>query len=143
MVLLHAPPPIGGTLSGPSEKVRSALPTEVALAAFLLSLGFCQETEMSPIPLIGVFSRLEDPRSGPAQRHDLREMIVVALCAILCGAESWVDVAEWGEDNESWLRKYLELAHGTASHDTFSRVFRLLDAKVFEACFREWVRSRM
>jgi hypothetical protein len=68
-------------------------------------------------------------------------MIAIALCAILCGAESWVDVAEWREDNEAWLREYLELAHGTASHDTFSRVFRLLDAKVFEACFREWVMS--
>jgi hypothetical protein len=68
-------------------------------------------------------------------------MIVIALCAILCGAERWVDVAEWGEDNETWLKKYLELAHRTASHDTFSRVFRLLDAKVFEACFREWVMS--
>jgi predicted transposase YbfD/YdcC len=96
---------------------------------------------MSKIPLISVFSRLEDPRSGPAQRHDLREMIVIALCAILCGAESWADVAEWGEDNEAWLKKYLELAHGTASHDTFSRVFRLLDARVFEACFLEWVMS--
>jgi hypothetical protein len=63
------------------------------------------------------------------------------ICAILCSAESWADVAEWGEDNETWLKKYLGLAHGTASHDTFSRVFRLLDAKVFEACFREWVMS--
>jgi hypothetical protein len=59
-------------------------------------------------------------------------MIVIAPCAILCGAERWVDVAERGEDNESWLRKYLELAHGTASPGTFSRVFRLLDARMFE-----------
>jgi hypothetical protein len=65
-------------------------------------------------------------------------MIVIALCARSCAARrAGGNVAEWGEDNESWLRKYLELAHGTASHDTFSRVFRLLDAKVFEACFRE------
>jgi hypothetical protein len=50
-----------------------------------------------------------------------------------------VDVAAWGEDNDPWLRKYLELTHGTASHDTFSRVFQALDARMFEACFREWV----
>lgn len=85
------------------------------------------------------FAELPDPRTGPAQRHDLTEMILIALCAVLCGADSWVDVAEWAEDNEEWLKRYLVLEHGTASHDTFSRVFRLLDAKVFEACFRSWI----
>lgn len=89
--------------------------------------------------LAEVFAELEDPRSGPARRHDLAEMILMALCAVLCGADSWVDVAEWAEDNEGWLKRYLVLAHGTPSHDTFGRVFRLLDAKVFEACFREWI----
>ncbi len=87
------------------------------------------------------FSELPDPRTGPAQRHDLTEMILMALCAVLCGADSWVDVAEWAEDNEAWLKRYLVLEHGTPSHDTFSRVFRLLDAKIFEACFREWIGS--
>ena len=85
------------------------------------------------------FAGLADPRTGPAQRHDLREMILMALCAVLCGADNWVDVAEWAEDNESWLRRYLELTHGTPSHDTFGRVFRVLDATVFEQCFRSWV----
>jgi predicted transposase YbfD/YdcC len=85
------------------------------------------------------FGGLQDPRTGPAQRHDLREMIVMALCAVLCGADSWVDVAEWAEDNESWLRQYLVLEHGTPSHDTFGRVFRILDAAVFERCFRSWI----
>jgi predicted transposase YbfD/YdcC len=66
-------------------------------------------------------------------------MILMALCAVLCGADSWVDVAEWAEDNEAWLRRYLVLAHGTPSHDTFGRVFRLLDGKVFEARFRTWI----
>jgi predicted transposase YbfD/YdcC len=85
------------------------------------------------------FTGLADPRTGPAQRHDLREMILMALCAVLCGADTWVDVAEWGEDNEPWLRRYLELKHGTPSHDTFGRVFRVLDAKVFEQSFRSWI----
>jgi|APIni6443716594_1056825.scaffolds.fasta_scaffold110810_1 predicted transposase YbfD/YdcC len=89
--------------------------------------------------LTDAFSGLPDPRTGPAQRHDLREMIVMALCAVLCGADTWVDVAEWAEDNEVWLKGYLELAHGTPSHDTFGRVFRILDAKVFEASFRQWI----
>lgn len=85
------------------------------------------------------FTGLQDPRTGPAQRHDLREMILMALCAVLCGADTWVDVAEWAEDNEAWLRRYLVLERGTASHDTFGRVFRILDATVFERCFRSWI----
>lgn len=89
--------------------------------------------------LTEAFACLEDPRTGPAQRHDLTEMILMALCAVLCGADSWVDVAEWAEDSEVWLKRYLVLEHGTPSHDTFGRVFRLLDAKVFEACFRDWI----
>jgi predicted transposase YbfD/YdcC len=89
--------------------------------------------------LDGAFAGLADPRTGPAQRHDLREMILMALCAVLCGADNWVDVAEWAEDNDSWLRRYLVLDYGTPSHDTFSRVFRILDAKMFEQCFRNWI----
>jgi predicted transposase YbfD/YdcC len=88
--------------------------------------------------LTEAFAGLDDPRTGPAQRHELTEMILMALCAVLCGADGWVDVAEWAEDNEAWLKRYLILEHGTPSHDTFGRVFRLLDAKVFEGCFREW-----
>jgi hypothetical protein len=72
--------------------------------------------------LTEVFGKLEDPRAGPAKKHDLCEMILIALCAVLCGADSWVDVADCGEDNEEGLKGYLKLAHGTASHDTYSRV---------------------
>jgi len=89
--------------------------------------------------LTEAFSGLPDPRTGPAQRHDLSEMIVMALCAVLCGADTWVDIAEWAQDNEVWLKRYLKLDQGTPSHDTFGRVFRVLDAKVFEASFRQWI----
>jgi predicted transposase YbfD/YdcC len=89
--------------------------------------------------LTEAFADLQDPRRGPAQRYDLREMILMALCAVLCGADTWVDVAEWSEDNEVWLRRYLTLAHGTPSHDTFGRVFRVLDATCFEQSFRCWI----
>lgn len=89
--------------------------------------------------LTEAFAGLQDPRTGPAQRHDLREMILMALCAVLCGADTWVDAADWAEDNETWLRQYLVLEHGTPSHDTFGRVFRILDATIFEQCFRGWI----
>jgi predicted transposase YbfD/YdcC len=91
--------------------------------------------------LLDAFSALPDPRTGPAQRHDLTEMIVIATCAVMCGGDTWVDIAEWAEDNEEWLKKYLCLANGTPSHDTFGRVFRLLDATVFESSFRQWISS--
>jgi hypothetical protein len=83
--------------------------------------------------------QVEDHRSGPAQRYDLKEMIIMAICAVLCGADSWVDVADWCEEEEGWLRKFLVLANGTPSHDTFGKVFRVLDGTVFEQCFRRWV----
>lgn len=66
--------------------------------------------------LTETFADLPDLRTGPAQRRDLTEMILMALCAVQCGADSWVDVAEWAEDNEAWLKRYLVLEHGTPSH---------------------------
>lgn len=89
--------------------------------------------------LLSIFSRLEDPRSGPAKRYGLSEIIVMAICAVLCGADDWVEVAEWCEDEEAWLKGFLDLPHGTPSHDTFGDVFRVLDPDVFESCFREWI----
>lgn len=85
------------------------------------------------------FSQVKDHRRGPAVRHDLKEMIVMAICAVLCGCDDWVDVADWCEEEEGWLRTFLVLAKGTPSHDTFGDVFRVLDAKVFESCFRQWI----
>ena len=85
------------------------------------------------------FAEINDHRRGPAQRHDLKEMIVMAICALLCGADGWVDIADWCEGEEVWLRTFLELKHGTPSRDTFGAVFRVLEAKVFERCFRQWM----
>lgn len=89
--------------------------------------------------LMEVFSQIKDHREGPAVRHNLQEMIVMAICAVLCGCDDWVDVADWCEEEEEWLKKFLVLAKGTPSHDTFGDVFRVLDAKVFENCFRQWI----
>ena len=86
------------------------------------------------------FEGLEDPRSR-ACPHPLDELLLVALCAITSGAESWVTVVEWGNMKLDWLRRWLPFANGIASHDTFSRVFSLLDAKGFEACFLGWMQQ--
>lgn len=83
------------------------------------------------------FSELEDPRSRQCP-HRLDELLLAAMCAITSGAEGWVEVEVWSRIRLDWLRKYLPYANGIASHDTFSRVFSLLDAKIFESCFINW-----
>jgi predicted transposase YbfD/YdcC len=85
-----------------------------------------------------VFGSLPDPRAANA-RHELPEILVVALAAVLCGAESCSDMADFGSSKEPLLRQFLRLEHGIPSHDTFSRVFRLLDPIAFEAAFRQFM----
>lgn len=85
-----------------------------------------------------VFRRLPDPRAANA-RHDLVEVLVIALAAVLCGAETCSDMAEFGQAKEGMLRLMLRLEHGIPSHDTFSRVFRLLKPEAFEKAFRRFM----
>jgi predicted transposase YbfD/YdcC len=85
------------------------------------------------------FAELDDPRTGNAQRHELDEIVMIALLAILCGAETCVDMALFGRSKEPLLRRFLRLPGGVPSHDTFSRVFRLLDPAAFEACFARYL----
>jgi predicted transposase YbfD/YdcC len=84
------------------------------------------------------FGSLPDPRA-PNARHALPEILVIALAALLCGAESCADMADFGSAKEPLLRQFLHLEHGVPSHDTFSRVFRLLDPVAFEAAFRQFM----
>jgi len=91
--------------------------------------------------LVVHFAPLEDPRDALRRRHKLIEMVVIAIAAVLCGADGWVAIAAFGRAKESWLRQFLELPHGIPSHDTFGRVFALLAPAAFEACFRAWVET--
>lgn len=86
------------------------------------------------------FADVADPRSENA-RHDLLELLTIALCAVLCGAESCVDMAEFAAAKEPLLRQFLKLAHGVPSHDTFSRVFRLLNPDAFHTAFSRFMAS--
>lgn len=87
---------------------------------------------------ISIFRDVEDPRAENA-RHDLLELLFIALAAVLCGAENCADMAEFGLAKEDVLREVLRLEHGIPSHDTFSRVFRLMDPMAFEAAFRRFM----
>lgn len=82
-----------------------------------------------------VFAALPDPRTGNAKRHDLLEVLTIALTASICGAESCSEFADFAVDREPLFRDFLRLENGVPSHDTFSRIFRLLDPGAFAACF--------
>src|SRR5215831_5882510 len=86
------------------------------------------------------FAELEDPREDNA-RHGLHEILLIALCALLCGAEDCSEMAAFGRAKEGFLRQFLTLRHGIPSHDTFSRVFRLLDPVQFHACFLRFMQD--
>ena len=85
------------------------------------------------------FEDLEDPRTGNAGLHDLLEMLLIALCTVLSGGQTAVDMAIFAREKEAFLREFLKLEHGLPSHDTFSRLFRLLDPKQFRACFQRFM----
>lgn len=87
------------------------------------------------------FSKLEDPRIDRQKLHPLMDIIVIAICAVICGAETWVDMENFGKARIEWFKKFLELPNGVPSHDTFGRVFGLLKASAFEACFFDWVQA--
>jgi predicted transposase YbfD/YdcC len=84
------------------------------------------------------FANLEDPRNGHAQVHELLDIIVIAICAIICGADHWTEVEAFGKAKQAWLSTFLALPAGIPSHDTFGRLFRYLDPQAFEASFRQW-----
>lgn len=92
-----------------------------------------------PTTLVQALSEIEDPRVGNGKRHELVEILVIAICAIFAEVEGFEDMAEWGRVKEPWLRRFLRLENGIPSHDTFNRVLRILDPKHFEQVFRRWV----
>lgn len=91
--------------------------------------------------LAEVFVSIDDPRQAGKVEHDLVEMLVVAVSAVLSGADTFVEIEAWATEKLDWLRNYLELKHGIASHDTFGRLFGLIDPAQFEAALRGWVGS--
>ena len=88
---------------------------------------------------IACWEGLEDPRTGNAGLHDFHELLVIALCTVLCGGQSAVAMARFAEAKETFLRGFLKLANGIPSHDTFSRLFRLLDPARFGVVFQRFM----
>jgi predicted transposase YbfD/YdcC len=84
------------------------------------------------------FAGLPDPRQAQGRRHTLSDMIVIAVCAVICAADSWADVADFGNAKLRWFKTFLDLPHDVPCSDTFERVFARLDPDAFERCFVAW-----
>lgn len=87
------------------------------------------------------FGTLDDPRIDRCKRHQLLDIVTIALCAVICGADDWTEVAAFGRAKLPWFRTFLTLPNGIPSHDTFGRVFARLDPAQFETCFLHWISS--
>jgi predicted transposase YbfD/YdcC len=92
-----------------------------------------------PLRLADVFVTITDPRQAGKVEHDLVELLVVAVNAVLVGADTFVEIELWANEKLDWLRRYLKLEYGIPSHDTFGRLFGLIDPDEFETAFRQWV----
>jgi predicted transposase YbfD/YdcC len=87
------------------------------------------------------FARLKDPRRAHRRLHPLQDIIVVALCAVIAGAQDWQQIVTFGRNRLEWLRGFLQLPNGIPSHDTFERVLDRLKPQAFQACFGDWVQA--
>src|SRR6516225_11044079 len=92
-----------------------------------------------PIAFADYFADLPDPRLDRTKKHVLGDILVIAVCAVIAGADSFPEIETFGKAKESWLRRFLALPNGIPSHDTFNRVFARLDPRKFGACVAEWM----
>lgn len=87
------------------------------------------------------FESLPDPRRQAGRRHYLSDIVTITICAVVCGADEWSAIAEFGEAKQDWFEEFLALPHGIPSPDTFERVFARLDPEAFERCFASWMQA--
>ena len=93
------------------------------------------------LALASYFATVDDPRIERTKAHNLLDIIVITICAVICGADDWVGVAEFGTSKAAWLKDVLELPNGIPSHDTFGRVFARINPDQFQQSFLQWIQA--
>src|SRR5262245_18160472 len=107
-------------------------------------MAVASPTPQSPPPDLSIpkfFCTLQDPRRAHRRLHLLQDIIVLAICAVIAGAQDWQEIETFGRKRRDWLKGFLKLPNGIPSHDTFERVFDRLQPQAFQACFRTWVQA--
>lgn len=99
------------------------------------------EDDLNAVSVMEYLAATPDPRMERTRLHSLKDILVLSLCAIICGADGFVAIEEFGIPKEAWLKTFLDLPNGIPSHDTIGRVFALLNPKALEAMFRAWMRA--
>jgi predicted transposase YbfD/YdcC len=98
-------------------------------------------TKLEKTSLVAHFARMPDPRINRRKEHDLVDILVIAVCTLLCAGETFNDMEDFGKAKQDWFKTFLNLRNGIPSHDTFNRVFAVLDPKQFLDCFLRWTQS--
>ena len=91
--------------------------------------------------LLGHFESIDDPRTEYLIEHQMLDIIAITICAVICGAESWVEIEEYGYSKQEWLEKFLALPNGIPSRDTIRRLFAQLDPEQLQSCFLSWIKT--
>lgn len=96
---------------------------------------------MEKLSMVDHFSIINDPRIDRCKKHNLLDILVIAVCGVISSCETWVDIEEYGSTKVNWFKSFLELPNGIPSHDTFGRVFSLLDSQELQKAFYKWART--
>src|SRR5207245_4614588 len=107
----------------------------------LFSIRSCPMDRDPTLAITHYFHDLPDPRLSRLCRHEFLDILVIAICAVICGQHTWTDIALYGQDHYDWLKTFLQLPNGIASHDTFRYVFTRLDPVLFQRCFSGWIEA--
>src|SRR3712207_393874 len=97
--------------------------------------------DRTPLAISYHFRDLPDPRLAPLCQHELLDIIVIAICAVICGQHAWTEIAFYGQDHADWLKPFLRLPNGIPPHDTSRSVFSRLDPQAFQRCFAAWIEA--